>query len=97
MTPIKSITTNGFSYPFIKKETLIKTLPNLTYLTIFNYTSTEQGKVIEYSDDREIIKIAKAYGVIPLLLLTTLSPKGVDNIETAYRILLNDSYQDELY
>ena len=87
--------TNGFVYPFIKRETLIKTLPSLTYMSVFNYTSIDKGEIIEYQDDTEIIKIAKDYGVIPLMMLSTLTPTGTANIEIAYRILLNEVYQEE--
>jgi len=91
---IKGITTNGFTYPFLRLDTLIKTLPNLTYLSIFNYTATENGEIIEYQDDTEIIKLTNDYGVIPLMMLTTLTPSGVTNTETAYRILLNEELQE---
>jgi spore germination protein len=91
----RSITTNGIVYPFIKRETLLKTLPSLTYMSVFNYTTIEKGEIVEYQDDTEIIKVAKDYGVIPLMMLTTLTPSGAANIETAYSILLNEEYQEE--
>lgn len=89
-----SITTNGFAYAFIKPEVLVRNLPNLTYLSVFNYTATEGGDIIEYQDDTEIIKISKEFGVIPLLMLTTLSLQGVPNIEVAFNILLNEEFQE---
>ncbi len=92
----RSITTNGFVYPFIRRETLIKTLPNLTYLSVFNYTITEKGEMVTYYDDSTIIKTIKDFSVIPLLVLTTLTPQGVPDIETAYDILLNEEYQDNV-
>ena len=89
-----SITTNGYAYPFIPKETLIRTLPSLTYLTIFNYTTTEKGEIATYyEDDSDIIKTTKEYGAIPLMMITTLDQQGEPNIELAYRILLNEEYQ----
>ncbi len=91
---VASITTNGFAYPYIRQETLIRTLPNLTYLSIFNYTTTEEGEILTYYDDSEIIQTSKDYSVIPLLMLSTLTPQGVPDIETAYNVLLNDEYQD---
>ncbi|WMJ87354.1 LysM peptidoglycan-binding domain-containing protein [Anaerocolumna sp. MB42-C2] len=90
----RSITTNGFAYPFLRKETLIKTLPNLTYLSVFNYTTTEKGEMIAYYDESDLIKTLIDYEVIPLLVLTTLSPQGKPDIETAYNILLNAEYQE---
>jgi spore germination protein len=90
----RSITVNGFTYPYIRRETLIRILPNLTYLTIFNYSITKTGEIIEYYDDSDVVNTAKEYGVIPLLMLTTLSPQGEPNIEVAYDVLLNEEYQD---
>jgi spore germination protein len=93
---VKSIATNGFTYPYIKRDTLIKNLPNLTYLSVFNYTVVDKGEVIEYHEDSEIIQICIEYGVIPLLMLTSLTPIGDPNVEIAYNLLLSDEYQDNL-
>lgn len=92
---VRSITTNGFSYPYIKLETLVKVLPNLTYLSIFNYTITERGEIREYYDDVEIIRISKEYDTIPLLMITTLTPLGIPNVELAFNVLLNEEYQEQ--
>lgn len=92
----RSITTNGFAYPFIKKDTLHKTLPNLTYLSIFNYTVTKKGVINAYYEEDELIKECKAYQVVPLIVLTTLTPLGVPDVETAYNILLNKQYQERI-
>lgn len=89
-----SISINGIIYPFINRETLIKLLPSLTYLSIFNFTATAQGDIKTYVDDSEILQITKEYSVIPLMLLTTLTTRGEPNIETAYDILINDDYQE---
>ncbi|MDF2843431.1 MAG: hypothetical protein K0R00_1857 [Herbinix sp.] len=89
----KTITTNGFAYPFIKMETLIKTLPNLTYLSIFNYTVHESGNISTFHDDTDILNAARQYGTIPLLFLTTLTYQGEPNIELTYRVLLDEEYQ----
>lgn len=87
-----SIAINGYAYPYIKNEILIKTLPNLTYLSVFNYTTTEKGEIITYQDDLELIKMSKDYGVIPLMLLTTLTLQGIPNIEVSNSILQNEEY-----
>lgn len=87
------IETNGFTYAYIGKDTLIKTLPDLTYLSVFNYRTTADGSIISYYDDTEIIQLAKDYGVIPLMMTTTLTPQGQPNIEAAFSILLSDELQ----
>jgi spore germination protein len=89
------IATHGNTVPFINKDTLRKTLPYLTYLSILNFTAAKEGEIITYYDDSEIIRIAKEYDVIPLLLLTTLSIQGEANIGIAYDILLNKDYQEK--
>ena len=87
------ITTHGNTYAYINPETLRKTLPYLTYLSILNYTATNEGEIIIFYDDTEIIQLAREYKVVPLLLLTTLSLQGDANIGIAYDLLLNADYQ----
>lgn len=91
----RSISTNGFCYPFMQQETLIKTLPYLTYLSIFNYAATKENNIFTYQDDSAIIKTSKEYGVAPLMLISTLTPRGEQNVELAYNILLDEAYQDK--
>ncbi len=91
---IRPISTMGYTYPFVDMKILIKTLPELTCLSIINYTSTERGEIIEYRDDSKIISSAKAYGTIPLMLSTTLSPIGTPNLSVAQSILTNENYQN---
>lgn len=88
------ISTNGFAYPFIDIETLKKTLPYLTYLTIFNYRSIEGGEIIG-EDDTEIIQIAKDYSVAPIMLLSTLTYLGTGNLEVVDSILNNLELQNK--
>lgn len=91
---VGSITTNGLCYPYINQNTLNSTLPNLTYLTIFNYMIAPSGELISYQDDTNTIKTTKEYGTIPLILLTTLSSIGEQNLELAYKILLSEELQE---
>ncbi|MFT4144330.1 MAG: LysM peptidoglycan-binding domain-containing protein [Mobilitalea sp.] len=91
-----SITTNGFAYPYIKEDALLKILPNLTYISILNYTATETGDIIAAQDDSDIIKKSKEYSVIPLMVLTTQSLQGRPNYVVASSILLNEAYQEKL-
>lgn len=88
------ITIHGNTNPTIDKTILRRTLPYLTYLSVLNYTATTEGEIITYFDDTEIIKIAKQYSVVPLMLLTTLTIKGEANIGIEYDILLNTQFQN---
>ncbi len=93
---VRSITANGYVFTFINREILLKVLPNLTYLSVFNYTATDKGNIIQQRDDTEIISTSLEYGVMPLLMVTTLSPTGEPNIEKAFNILLSEEYQNHL-
>jgi spore germination protein len=88
------ITTHGNTVPFINRGTLRKTLPYLTYLSILNFTATTEGDIITYYDDTEILQTTKEYGVIPLMLITTLTVQGEANIRVAYDLLLNKDFQN---
>lgn len=91
----RKVITSGFAYPYIERNVLLKTLPYLTYLSIFNYTITSTGELISYYDDTELIQTAKDYGVAPLMLLTTLTAKGEPNIDVAYAILTSEELQEQ--
>lgn len=93
---IGSLITNGLSYAFIEENNLRKTLPNLTFLTVYNYRITANGEITTYYDDERIIRLSKEYGTIPLMMVTTLSLQGEPDLELAYRILLNEAYQEQL-
>lgn len=87
------MTTHGNIFPYINRGILRKTLPYLTYLSVINYTATSEGDIVTYYDDTELVKEIKSYGVIPLMLLTTLTIQGVANIGVAYDLLLNREFQ----
>lgn len=89
----KKITINGYAYPFIDKAILRKTLPFLTYVTVFNYRAMPNGDIIG-NDDSEILQISKAYGVAPIMQLSTLTTYGSGSMETAYNILYNEQIVD---
>ncbi len=94
---IRDIATNGYAYPFIDMAVLRKTLPFLTYLTVFNYRAIAGGEITDIGiDDTAVIQTAKAYGVAPIMLLTTLSGRGEANLEVAFSILTDQAIQDRL-
>ncbi len=90
------INTGGYTFPYIDKSVLMKTLPFLTYLTIFNYRATSEGEIITRSDDTELIQLAKAYGAAPMLFVSTITEEGLTSHEVNYEILHNPSVQDRL-
>ncbi|MBU5330732.1 MAG: LysM peptidoglycan-binding domain-containing protein [Anaerocolumna aminovalerica] len=84
-----SVSINGYAYPFIDRNILRKTLPFLTYLTIFNFRTVTGGEIVG-SDDTEIIQIAKDYGVAPLMSLSTLTYQGKSDVEAVNSILYDE-------
>lgn len=92
---IGSMEVNGYLYPYIDIDVLEKTLPYLTYITIFTYGFTPEGELIGV-DDQNIINIARDYGVAPLLLLSTLTNEGSFSNVLASQILNNIEAQNRL-
>jgi spore germination protein len=92
----RAINTGGYAFPYIDNSVLIKTLPFLTYLTIFNYRATSEGEIIARADDTELIQLAKAYGVAPMLFVSTITEEGTVSHEVNYEILNNPTIQDRL-
>jgi len=91
----EEITTNAYAFPFIENNILKKTLPYLTYLSILNYRTLRKGEIESFYDDSELIQITKQFGVLPIMLITSVTFEGERNPETAYEILLNPDYQDK--
>ncbi|MDF2588154.1 MAG: hypothetical protein K0S41_1995 [Anaerocolumna sp.] len=92
---LKSITTNGFAYPFIDRNILRKTLPYLTYLSVFAYTITFEGGLVDI-DDREIIRTAKQFSVVPIMIVSTVTVRGEGNFEVSHEILTNEEKKNIL-
>lgn len=91
-----SLVTNAYTYHYINRNTLRRTLPYLTYLSVFNYGISEEGEIIIYGDDSEIIQTARDYGVVPLLMLSFISPQGEANVELIYTVLLSEEFHERL-
>ena len=86
--PLGDLTTNGYAYPYIDRTTLRRTLPYLTYLSIFTYGIADNGDLIEpVGGDEELIALAREYGTVPLMMLTSLNAEGRFSNELAQRVL----------
>lgn len=92
---IRRVTTNGYASAYINSNTLRKTLPYLTYLSVLGYKVTGNGEVTDI-DDTEILQLSKAYDVAPLLIINTLSTLGQINVENAFTVLNNEANMDKL-
>ena len=84
---LRSIEVNGYALPGIDYDVLIKTLPNLTYISIFSYQIKNDG-TFDPIDDEEIINEAKKFNVAPLMVITNIGDRGFDSNIT--RAILNN-------
>ena len=84
---LRSIEVNGYALPGIDYDVLIKTLPNLTYISIFSYQIKNDG-TFDPIDDEEIINEAKKFNVAPLMVITNIGDRGFDSDIT--RAILNN-------
>ncbi|OOB76762.1 spore gernimation protein [Clostridium haemolyticum] len=68
---IGTIEVNGYTYPNIDIEVLRKTLPSLTYLSIFNYEVKANGDLVNIPDE-QLIQEARKAKVAPLMVITNI-------------------------
>lgn len=96
------LSVNGYIYPFVDMETLKRTLPYLTYLTVFTYGFTEDGALVDSGitdfgvDEKEIIDLSKSYRVSPLMHLSTLTEDGLFSSKLGDAILNDPSARSTL-
>lgn len=89
------IEVNGYAFPNIDMEVLRKTLPNLTYLSIFSHEVKEDGSLREINDT-PLIHAARQAGVAPLLVISNLLPGGGFSSDLARTILSSEQLQNTL-
>lgn len=77
---------NGYAYPNIDQRVLRKTLPYLTYLSVFSYGFDSLGRILPQNAEM-LMRMARQYGVLPLLVLTTLGEDGQFSGERAQQLL----------
>lgn len=92
---IGDISINGYAYPNIDREVLRRTLPFLTYLTIFTYGIRPDGTLIA-PDDVPLIALAREYGVAPLMLISTLGEDGQFSNQLANTVVNDPAVQSKL-
>jgi len=90
-----TIEVNGYAFPNINREVLRKTLPYLTYLSIFSYEVNTDGSLRTINDE-ELIREARAANVAPLMVITNMSPEGGFSSDVGRAILTNNQVQETL-
>ena len=97
-----TIAVNGYIYPFVDRDTLVRTLPYLTYITLFTYGFMPDGQLVDKGitefglDEDEIIALARSYDVAPIMHLSTLNDEGFFNSELGNAILNDPQAQQVL-
>lgn len=92
---IGSIYVNGYVFPGISTDTLQKTLPNLTFISIFSYEVRADGSLSNLND-RAIIDAARAANVAPLMVITNIREGGGFSGDIAHAVLTNETAQNNL-
>ncbi len=86
---------NGYAYPFIEREVLRRTLPFLTYLSIFTYGFTPEGDLVPIEDE-ELIAIANEFGVGPIMMLAPMNAEQNFDSAIAHAMFVNPTGQTNL-
>jgi len=90
-----TISVNGYTFPSINLDVLRKTLPYLTYLSIFSYEVQSDGSLGTLNDE-PLISLAREAGVAPLMVITNIEEGGGFSSDLARTILTNEQVQDTL-
>lgn len=92
---IDTVIYNGYAYPFIDQTVLRKTLPNLTYLSLFTYGFTPDGTLVPLNDE-ELLPIADQFGVSPIMMLAPMTADGNFDTQIAHNMFANAEGQNKL-
>lgn len=90
-----TIYVNGYAFPNISTDVLQKTLPYLTYLSIFSYEVRPDGS-LSTINDTPLIQAARAANVAPIMVITNIEEGGSFNSVLARTILTNEAVQNTL-
>ena len=93
--PTRPVEVNGYAYPYVDEAVLRGILPYATYLTPFTYGVSASGGLVSLTDQR-LIALAKRYGVMPLLHLSTLTETDTFSSERAAYVLRDPARQAAL-
>ena len=90
-----SIEVNGYALPTTDMDVLVKTLPSLTYLSIFSYQVLPNG-TLKGINDVPLIEAARKAKVAPMMVITNLKEGGGFDSDLAHTILTDENIQNTL-
>ncbi len=94
--PLRDIEVNGYCFANINREVLNKTLPNLTYISIFSYEVLPTGDLVNIAADQEIINIARSKQVAPIMVISNIEQNNGFSSEIASVVLNNVQVKQNL-
>ncbi len=86
---------NGYALPTTDMDVLVKTLPSLTYLSIFSYEVLPNG-TLKGINDVPLIEAARKAKVAPMMVITNLKEGGGFDSDLAHTILTDENIQNTL-
>ena len=90
-----TIEVNGYAVANINSMTLARTLPYLTYLSIFSYQAKANGDLFILYEDN-LITQARNANVAPNMVVTNIAESGGFDSDIAHSILTNPQIQENL-
>lgn len=90
-----SMLVNGYAFPTISPTTLARTLPYLSFLSVFSYQVGADGSLAPI-EDTAAVEAARAARTAPLMVITNIRPGGGFSSEIANAVLTNTQAQDAL-
>lgn len=94
-SPLGTVTTNGYAYPFIGEQLLSQQLPYQSYLSPFTYGITHSGNLIPLADDA-LLSAARQRGSFPVMHLSTLTETGQFDTYRGELVLTDPTIQEQL-
>lgn len=86
---------NGYAFPNINRNTLQRTLPSLSYCSIFSYQVDADGTLNEI-EDQDVIRLSRGAGVAPMMVITNIITGKGFNSDLAHTILNDNAAQNQL-
>ncbi len=88
----RRIALNGYASSSVDRNLLGRTLPYLTYLTVFGYGFTLEGRLIP-PDDLPLLELARQHQTLPVMLLSSVTEDGGFNSYRTEQLLQNPDLQ----
>ncbi|NLJ96609.1 MAG: LysM peptidoglycan-binding domain-containing protein [Clostridiales bacterium] len=93
--PVDTALIVGYLYPFINRTVHRKTLPFLTYQSVFTYGFTAQGDLVPIVDE-DLIATGYEFGIPPIMVLAPMTPEMNFDTQIAHDMFVNPEGQARL-